>query len=192
MQAADLHERAVVEPAIGTPLRFNKSTAARDTGPASSHRQIPVRVFGDGMASRLEGRRNEHIGMTLEERDRVLGRGLSEECHSEGCLLPGAGVAEEANFGRRQAFAHAEGDGHRWDELVGSPKGPMRESENRIEVVLLDPDCRVGNLLERRMAKRVAPRLIVGNVTILTPATEGDIGRRFLDRRAHQLGSRRQ
>jgi hypothetical protein len=59
------------------------------------------------------------------------------------------------------------------------------EGEHGVEVVVLDADRGGGEVLERRVMERVAPRLVVRDVAVLAPAAQRDVDGRRGDRVAH-------
>ena len=74
------------------------------------------------MPGRIHRRGDQSVRVLLQESDWIFRRDVAEQSDSQRGLLPGSGVAKEADLLRGQAFPYAERDRHRRDELVAIPK----------------------------------------------------------------------
>ena len=113
--------------------------------------------------------------MFLQQGDRVFGGQRTEKGHTQGGLLPGAGVAEQAHFPGREAFLDSQRDRHGRNELVSGAEGALGQGQDGIQVILLHPNGGVAQLVQGDLAVGMPAGLVVGDVPVLTPAAVGDV-----------------
>src|SRR5208337_2115545 len=159
------------------------SVFARSANIASE--QLPIWIFANWMARRFQGCRYDCVGMGLQQGHWVFWSGLAEQSDPQRRLLPCARVAIDADLLCGKALADPQSNRHGRNKLVGRTERPLRERDDRVDIVFLNPDGRVGNLLQSDVMKRMAAGLVISHVSILAPPTHSNVHRCLVDRGSH-------
>ena len=147
--------------------------------------QLPIWIFANWMASRFQCCRYDCVGMGLQQGHRIFRGGLAKQSDPQRRLLPGTRIAVDAHLSRGKALADPQCDRHGRNKLVGRTERPVRQRDDRINIVVLNADGRVCDFLQRRVVKWMAAGLVIGNVSILAPPTHSNVHRCLVDRGLH-------
>src|SRR5215471_19584603 len=116
--------------------------------------------------------------MPLEQSHRIFWSWLREQSNAKSGLLPGSCVAVDSNLSCRETLFDSQCDRHRRHKLVSAAKASLRQSEDCIEIILLNTNAGVCQLVQSDRTVWVASRLVICNVAVLPPTSNRDVNRR--------------
>ena len=57
--------------------------------------------------------------------------------------------------------------------MIGCAEGSLGKGEDGVDVIFLNPDRRIAHIIERNVTEGMTASLIIGDMTILSPAAIG-------------------